>query len=276
MNPPILHRERRAFTLIELLVAIGVIAVLIALLLPALGAARETGRTAACLSNQRQMVLAWTMYANAYKERVMPLAYWSREDIGAGEQIFWWGTHGSGPEGVNYEKGFIAPFLDAKLSPRSVFECPSQAWGTYRPQGPRQTPTSTYGYNGYYLSPSKTPGWAQQIGFRPWKRLFEIRQPESVFVFADSLLAGDPPSNTALLDPPMVFSSGAWQENPFPTTSFRHHRPRVGVGGTTCAARCDGSVRSVIAEPLWLTDPGIAIGSAGGLDVHYVPDASDW
>lgn len=51
--------RRKAFTLIELLVVISIIALLIALLLPALGAARESARGAACLSMTRQHAIAW-------------------------------------------------------------------------------------------------------------------------------------------------------------------------------------------------------------------------
>jgi prepilin-type N-terminal cleavage/methylation domain-containing protein/prepilin-type processing-associated H-X9-DG protein len=50
---------RRAFTLIELLVVISIIALLIAILLPALGAAREAGRQAQCLSNVRSLAQAY-------------------------------------------------------------------------------------------------------------------------------------------------------------------------------------------------------------------------
>jgi prepilin-type N-terminal cleavage/methylation domain-containing protein/prepilin-type processing-associated H-X9-DG protein len=58
--------KRRAFTLIELLVVIAVIALLLALLVPALRAAREQARRAVCLSNLRQLTLAWLLYAQEH------------------------------------------------------------------------------------------------------------------------------------------------------------------------------------------------------------------
>jgi len=65
--------QTRAFTLIELLVIVAIIALLISILLPALGRAKENGRRAACLSNLHQLCQVLQQYLHDYND-VLPLA----------------------------------------------------------------------------------------------------------------------------------------------------------------------------------------------------------
>jgi prepilin-type N-terminal cleavage/methylation domain-containing protein/prepilin-type processing-associated H-X9-DG protein len=64
---PRVFGRRRAFTLVELLVVIGIIALLLSILLPAVGAARHQAKATVCLSNLRQISMATVMYANDFK-----------------------------------------------------------------------------------------------------------------------------------------------------------------------------------------------------------------
>jgi prepilin-type N-terminal cleavage/methylation domain-containing protein len=62
---------KAGFTLIELLIVIAIIALLMAIMIPALNKAKEHGKRAACLSNLRQITMAWIMYAQANDDKLV-------------------------------------------------------------------------------------------------------------------------------------------------------------------------------------------------------------
>ena len=68
-------KRQQGFTLIELLVVISIIAVLMAVLMPALGYVRKQARSGACQSNLRQMCLAMNLYALDHDDRTMPFSH---------------------------------------------------------------------------------------------------------------------------------------------------------------------------------------------------------
>jgi prepilin-type N-terminal cleavage/methylation domain-containing protein len=68
--------KRSGFTLVELLVVIGIIVALLAILLPALAAARESARRVKCLSNVRQLTAAWLMYAQEHRGLLVDPMSW--------------------------------------------------------------------------------------------------------------------------------------------------------------------------------------------------------
>jgi prepilin-type N-terminal cleavage/methylation domain-containing protein/prepilin-type processing-associated H-X9-DG protein len=256
---------RRGFSLVELLVVVAVVAMLLAILAPSLTAARRQARQVKCASHLRQLAVAFHMYAQDHDGRALPLAYFKQWPL-----VYWWGK--DTPGGVDHTCGMTAPYLASELAADSVFDCPEQAWGSYAPQGEAKGVTSTYGYNGYYLTPAQTPGWERYIGHRPWQTLDSMPAPQRVFVFADTLLElpGAGGANTALLDPPWLLGRRGWSENPYPTTSFRH-------AGRTNAAHADGHVAARLPGDGRVTSQELRIGSVGAQnDPHYVPDWREW
>ena len=129
--------KRPGFTLVELLVVIGIIAILIAVLMPALRRAREAAHAAQCSSNQRQLMMAFLMFANEHNGR-LPGNYWDAREQSDPEKRDW--LIGDNPGRGNPlaqvadapEKGTIFRYVNNA----AVYRCPSMiADGTSQGSG---------------------------------------------------------------------------------------------------------------------------------------------
>src|SRR5215210_2677139 len=90
------HRRFAAFTLIELLVVIAIIAILTAILFPVFAFAREKARQSSCLSNEKQIALAFLQYTQDYDGAYPPVYGGTRTVTVAGtsqDLPIYWGTY---------------------------------------------------------------------------------------------------------------------------------------------------------------------------------------
>lgn len=116
-------RFHQGFTLIELLVVIAIIAILAAMLLPALAKAKDRARTIQCINNMRQLTLCWSMYADDNNDRLVP--NWILAGSGSSPPEAWI----AGSESITSESTNVAFIQNGRLFPynksTAIYQCPS-------------------------------------------------------------------------------------------------------------------------------------------------------
>lgn len=112
-------RRVRGFTLIELLVVISIIALLVALLMPALGSAREATKQTICMSNMRQLAMGYAAYSTDHNDKLMGGAPgWDKEDFV---------QPGGGEDAIT--NGALYQYLTSGLE---FYQCPEDPNGSLR------------------------------------------------------------------------------------------------------------------------------------------------
>ncbi len=170
--------SNRGFTLIELLVVIAIIAILAAILLPALQRSREQARQTVCMNNLKQIGLAFFMYLQDYDENFPPGTYYDRVNssgplYGSTWDYLLWSYVG--------EDRQWAPQIEVK-----VFVCPSDRVG--------RTVFPTYGRRSYAINEGSYVGYPRyayegvtvDIGHASFlKRLPEIEDPSGTVMVGE-------------------------------------------------------------------------------------------
>lgn len=213
---------RPAFTLVELLVVIGIVAVLIAILLPALSVARANSRAVACLSNLRQMAVAAQAYCNDNGGR-FPVAYWTA----ANDPIY---------TGFNWDFTIVRDVAanTTTVRPGLLWQGAGDAPGIAVQQCPEyQPPAGTDGgdpYTGYNYNTSGI-GHGQSESVPAPAKAGQIRRASEVALFGDGEYIGGP--NKFMRSPFPTAGDASFADRAAGTQGFRHR-------GKTNVAFADG------------------------------------
>ena len=209
------------FTLVELLVVIGIIAVLMGLLLPALNAARESSRSTQCLSNLRQMVIMSNIYVTSYKGRY-PIAQYHVSDPPTLYTYCWDLTTIYGPASTQVVPGLL---WDGK-GPMEVQQCPSYE----RDESADYDPFTGYNYNTSYIGHGEGESIPAPV------KATEVRNTAETAIFGDGQWAGG--ANKYMRAPFLNEADKTFTGRYAGTQGFRHR-------GKTNVAFCDGHAESL-------------------------------
>jgi prepilin-type processing-associated H-X9-DG protein/prepilin-type N-terminal cleavage/methylation domain-containing protein len=194
-------RRSKAFTLVELLVVIGIIAVLISLLLPAMSRARESARSARCMSNLRQMGVGFAAYVaenrgwhiakghvrvNAPGDPPYPHSpFWAR--VLAKQLHLKYTYEINDPEHLNFDANQVMMLWGGRDN--GIFQCPTEQSLFYSIYGQWPT-TNSYGFNGGYSFGrclGLDDGWNDAVWGETWGRVRvnKIKKPAEIIVVGD-------------------------------------------------------------------------------------------